>query len=345
MKTVFFVAILLALATAACTKYKVTASSLNVRSGAGTKYKVVGSKKNGAVVCVSTTSNGWSKISEGWVSSTYLKKVSTSSSTQKPTNNNSSTSGTTQYVTASSLNLRKGPGTNYGTSGSYSRCQKVTVVSTSNGWAKLSNGKYASAQYLSKTNPCSGGSGYSSGSCSIPSGRKDSPRPAKVTSKSCNVVYYSQCDSRWAYTKYSTHTSSQNYCNSACGPTSMAMVVATLSNKSVIPTTLGSWSVSHGYRTYNSGTSWGFFCHVAKNYGLKCSQTSRTDDAVAALKSDKLVVASMGPGYWTSAGHFICLYDVVGDNIIAHDPAKTSRVKNTIASFKRESSQYWILSK
>ena len=75
---------------------------------------------------------------------------------------NKSTSSSVRYVTASSLNIRKGPSTNYGTAGSYSRCQKVTVVSTSNGWAKLSTGKYVSAQYLSKTNPC-GSSGKTNG--------------------------------------------------------------------------------------------------------------------------------------------------------------------------------------
>lgn len=338
MKAILFTVFVVA-AAAACTNYSVTATSLNVRSGPGTSYKTVGTKKKGATVCVSSISNNWAKITEGYVSASYIKKASNTASTTTTT-----TTTTTQYVTATSLNIRSGPGTSYSSAGSYSKCTKVSVVSTSNGWAKLSTGKYVSAQYLSKTNPCSSTTTVS-GSCSIPSTRKDSPRPAKVTSKSCNVVYYSQCDTRWKSNKYSTHTSQQTYCNSACGPTSMAMVIATLKDASVLPTTLGAWAVSNGYRTYDNGTAWGFYAAIAKKYGLTCTQTTSTDTVVTALKAGKLVVASMGKGYWTSAGHYICLYDVSGDYIVAHDPYSTSRVKASISSFKSESKAYWIFTK
>ncbi len=42
--------------------YKITASSLNVRSGAGTDYDVVGEVVNGDLVTVSELSNGWGKV-------------------------------------------------------------------------------------------------------------------------------------------------------------------------------------------------------------------------------------------------------------------------------------------
>ena len=177
--------------------------------------------------------------------------------------------------------------------------------------------------------------------------RKDTkPRPATVTSKSSKIVYYAQGDPRWGNTMYSSRNDkTQTYRSSACGPTSMAMVVATLKDKNVIPPTMGKYALANGFRTANSGTAWGFFCKVAAKYSLKCTQTASTDAAVSALKSGKLVVASMKAGYWTRGGHYICLYDVKGDSIVAHDPASIARVKNTIASFKRESSQYWIISK
>ena len=40
-------------------------------------------------------------------------------------------------VTASSLNVRKGPGTNYAAVGGLSYGAIVTVESSSNGWAKI----------------------------------------------------------------------------------------------------------------------------------------------------------------------------------------------------------------
>ena len=57
---------------------------------------------------------------------------------------------TTYRVTASSLNVRKGPGTSYAKAYSLANGQTVKVASIANGWAKLSDGNYVSAQYLVK---------------------------------------------------------------------------------------------------------------------------------------------------------------------------------------------------
>ena len=127
------------------TKY-VIATTLNVRSGAGTSYSVLGSLSKGTKVEVISTTNGWSKIkyngSTGYVSSKYLSSSSTTSST------------TIKYVTATTLNVRSGAGTNYSIIGSLSKGTKVEVISTTNGWSKIKyNGStgYVSSQYLSSS--------------------------------------------------------------------------------------------------------------------------------------------------------------------------------------------------
>ena len=60
------------------TYYKVTCSSLNVRSGPGTSYKRIGSLKKNTNVYPSSISKGWAKITysgkTGYVSTSYLKK-------------------------------------------------------------------------------------------------------------------------------------------------------------------------------------------------------------------------------------------------------------------------------
>lgn len=56
-------------------RYKVVATALNVRSGTGTSYKIVKVLKNGDIVQVFDTLNGWCKISGGWVSMKYLSPV------------------------------------------------------------------------------------------------------------------------------------------------------------------------------------------------------------------------------------------------------------------------------
>lgn len=57
-------------------KYKVTATSLRIRSGAGTSYTTLGYIPNGAVVTVTTISGNWAKLTyngiTGWSSLDYL---------------------------------------------------------------------------------------------------------------------------------------------------------------------------------------------------------------------------------------------------------------------------------
>ena len=57
----------------------------------------------------------------------------------------------TKYVvTASTLNVRKGPGTSYGKNGMIHRGDAVQVVEIKNGWAKLANGTYVASKYIAK---------------------------------------------------------------------------------------------------------------------------------------------------------------------------------------------------
>lgn len=57
------------------TKIKVTASLLNVRAGAGTNYKVVTTVKKDSTHKLLEEKDGWGRISSGWISSQYYKKI------------------------------------------------------------------------------------------------------------------------------------------------------------------------------------------------------------------------------------------------------------------------------
>lgn len=56
-------------------KVKITASVLNVRAGAGTNYKILTTVKKGSTYELLEEKNGWGRISKGWISSTYYKKL------------------------------------------------------------------------------------------------------------------------------------------------------------------------------------------------------------------------------------------------------------------------------
>jgi hypothetical protein len=173
---------------------------------------------------------------------------------------------------------------------------------------------------------------------------ESSPRPSIAP----KVVYYAQGDSRWGSTMYSkTKDKSQTIKNSGCGPTSMAMVVATLTDPTVTPPDMCNFATENGYRTKNSGTAWEFFPPAAEKYGLTCKQSFSTDEVVKALKNEgTLVIASMKKGYYTTTGHYILLTGTDGSNIFSHDPAKYSREKASINSvFKKQNRVYYIFTK
>ncbi|WP_257147899.1 SH3 domain-containing protein [Bacillus thuringiensis] len=135
--------------------YYVNASTLNVRSGAGTNYGIISALQKGTKVTVLSEQNGWSKINyngkNGYISSQYLSKGQVSGGEEAIGD---------YYVNASTLNVRSGAGTNYGIIGALQKGTKVTVLSEQNGWSKINyNGKngYISSQYLSNT-PASDGS-------------------------------------------------------------------------------------------------------------------------------------------------------------------------------------------
>lgn len=58
-------------------KVKVTATSLNIREGAGTKFKVTGSIKDKGIYTIVQTQGDWGKLKSGagWINLKYTKKV------------------------------------------------------------------------------------------------------------------------------------------------------------------------------------------------------------------------------------------------------------------------------
>lgn len=78
----------------------------------------------------------------GWVDASAVESVVTATPTFK---------SYTVRVTATELNIRKGPGTNYGTNGSIKDKGVYTIVEESNGWGKLKSGAgWISLSYTTK---------------------------------------------------------------------------------------------------------------------------------------------------------------------------------------------------
>ena len=134
----------------------VTASVLNVRSGAGTNYAVIGQLVSGQTVHINEyISGGWLKISfnnqEAYVASQYVN-VRTNQSTSRGNDVSRSDIGAEGIVTTN-LNFRFKPGTDSAIIAVIPAYTKILVNSDAgNGWAEITfNGVkgYSSFQYIS----------------------------------------------------------------------------------------------------------------------------------------------------------------------------------------------------
>ena len=137
------------------------------------------------------------------------------------------------------------------------------------------------------------------------------------------VMYYNQLDERWADILYGT---SSTIGQGGCGPTSMAIVISTLTGAAHDPVELARWSVANGHRCEGNGSYHSLIPAAAAAYGLSCEKNLGAQGIVDALSSGKLVVVIMSKGHFTRGGHFIVLRGVTsGGKILVADPESYGR--------------------
>lgn len=169
---------------------------------------------------------------------------------------------------------------------------------------------------------------------------------------------YLQTDPRWANVDYSAKGEKTTIGKSGCGPTAMAMVLATWADKSVTPKSECAWALAHGYKAPHQGTYYGYFAPAAKRFGLTCKMLNGVTlygkpdspyhaQAKAAVDRGDLVIACMGRGLWTSSGHFVLVWKIDGNTIYINDPAstRTVRTQGDYSLFKQQVKYYFVVKK
>ena len=137
-------------------------SALNMRSGPGSNYGVIGTLRNNDEVEIIKEVDGWYEIKfngkVGYVSSQYIKVLDNESNEEKPVEpEKPSVSVNKQGIVKvnSALNMRSGPGSNYGVIGTLRNNDKVEIIKEVDGWYEIKfNGKvgYASKSYITIVN-------------------------------------------------------------------------------------------------------------------------------------------------------------------------------------------------
>ena len=145
----------------------------------------------------------------------------------------------------------------------------------------------------------------------------------RFTDGATEVVYFNQLDERWANKPYGT----DNIGGYGCGPTSMSIVVSSLTSDIVDPVEMSEWAYKNGGWCSKSGSYHSLIPSAAKAWGLTVEgcTASEPQRILDALSSGKLVVAIMTKGHFTTGGHFIVLRGVQDGKILVADPASYKR--------------------
>ena len=173
-----------------------------------------------------------------------------------------------------------------------------------------------------------------------------------LTGGSVDVVFYCQSDEEWSRQMFGTDPIGPY----GCGPTAMAMVVASMTDTETDPAVMAAWAAQHGYWAKGSGSYHSIIRGTAQAFGLKAEPlTERTPEELRqALGGGNLAVALVGPGHFTSAGHFIVLRGVTltGDVLVA-DPNSLERslevwdpqiILDELSSARDNGAPLWVVS-
>ena len=162
----------------------------------------------------------------------------------------------------------------------------------------------------------------------------ETPQISASTEYSTPIIYYSQSDPAWGSYLYGGGDPLSSY---GCGPTVLAMLVSSLTDTALTPPQAADFAAANGYWSSGYGSRHGLIPEGAASYGLNVTVlNSKTSEGLKyALTYNKLVVFLVGPGEFTSTGHFIIAYGVNADGTIKiADPANPG---NLDRSFNAES--------
>jgi len=154
-----------------------------------------------------------------------------------------------------------------------------------------------------------------------------------------------QWDKRWGFTDYGGECAAV----SACGPLCLSMVGYHLTKNEELfsPDKVIEFAKREGYCLPFSGTSWTLMSDGAAELGLTCEELPLDEDIIIkALEESKPIILIVGPGKFTTSGHFIVLRAYKNGKFYVNDPnsPKKSKKRWSYNEFKDEIRNIWAFS-
>lgn len=139
-----------------------------------------------------------------------------------------------------------------------------------------------------------------------------------VRSDDGSVPLYMQWDQRWGYKSYGQNMIALN----GCGPVCLSMVASyLLRDNTYDPVYMCSFAEDKGYYVAGNGTAWALMSEGAERLGLVSNELPLEESIVAShLNDGEPIICIMGPGDFTTEGHYIVLTDYNNGNVTVNDP-------------------------
>lgn len=132
------------------------------------------------------------------------------------------------------------------------------------------------------------------------------------------VPLFMQWDQRWGYIKYGSDVAGLTGCGPVC--LSMAAVYVT-GDPAFSPDQMLKFATENGYYVPGSGSSWTLISEGGVKLGLEVKELPLDEGVMRrALESGKPIICAMGPGAFTTTGHFIVITGTQDGKFTVNDP-------------------------
>ena len=132
-----------------------------------------------------------------------------------------------------------------------------------------------------------------------------------------------QYDQRWGYGDYGA----SSVVVSGCGPACLTMVAAGLTRDNTItPYAVAQYADREGYYVYGAGTAWSLMSRGASHFGVEGEELPLMKSRMESeLREGRPIICVVGPGDFTTSGHFIVITGMRDGQFTVNDPNSTER--------------------
>ena len=137
-----------------------------------------------------------------------------------------------------------------------------------------------------------------------------------------SVPLLMQWDKRWGYNAYGGNMIGL----AGCGPVCMTMAYLHFTGDTAMtPREMAAFADDNGYYEEDAGTKWSFWTEGAGKLGLVGEELPLDENRMKQMLDDgKVIICSMGPGDFTTEGHFILIRGYDGNGFYVNDPNRRS---------------------